>query len=63
MVQDEERLVHADFKMVERGGAGENISSRCIDVTLRMAWALPVDTFVTAELPLLITRLSLLDGG
>ncbi|OWK27974.1 hypothetical protein [Sphingomonas mucosissima] len=60
MAQDEERLVHADFKMVERSGAGENGSLRCIEVILRSAWPLPVDTFVTTELPLLMTKLNLL---
>jgi hypothetical protein len=59
MAHDKGRLVHTDFKMLERGGAGKEETLRDIGLILRTVWALPMDTFITPGLPLLITKLSL----
>ncbi|WP_375273144.1 hypothetical protein [Sphingomonas sp.] len=68
-----ERPVHHDFRLLERDGAarepGPSTAERAEPFAaarhaLRAAWAPPRDTFVTEDMPVLLTRLNLvaLDG-
>ena len=62
MTLDNLRPVHADFRLIERtDGAGEG-QIAVMGELLRTAWLLPRDTFVTRDIPLLLTLLSLPRG-
>jgi hypothetical protein len=61
-----ERPVHHDFRLQERDGAPPIPSDAPLRApfaaardALRQAWAPPRDTFVTEDLPMLLTRLNL----
>ena len=61
-----ERPVHHDFRLQERDGAPTNPGNAphrapfvAARDALRHAWAPPLDTFVTEDLPMLLTRLNL----
>ena len=51
--------MHSDFYLIERGTEGEEERLSVARQLLRNAWALPTDTFVTTDMPLLLTALAL----
>lgn len=58
-----DRPVHHDFRLQERDGAA-GVADAAMPFAaareaLRSAWAPPRDTFVTEDLPMLLTRLDL----
>jgi len=57
MARDHAATVHDDFRMVERGGTAGDATLMTVRAALRSAWSLPTDTFVTSDLPVLLTRL------
>ena len=54
-VHNHARVLHDDFRMVERGEAVDNLRLLRLRAVSRLAWALPTDTFVTLDLPVLLT--------
>ena len=56
IARDHAGTVHDDFRMVERGEAVDNAPLLRVRGVLRVAWTLPTDTFVTLDLPVLLTR-------
>jgi hypothetical protein len=56
---DQGRDVHSDFYFIERGSEGKEERLSVARQMLRNAWVLPTDTFVTTDMPLLLTALAL----
>jgi hypothetical protein len=50
--------MHHDFRLVERDAPSANDSVGAVGDVLRSAWRLPTDTFVTSDLPLLLTLIA-----
>lgn len=50
--------MHHDFRLIERLAPPCDDRLAAARRTLRSTWELPTDTFVTADLPLLLTLLS-----
>jgi hypothetical protein len=59
MIGEDQQPVHADFKMIEREKETGGANMRAISGLLRAAWALPKDTYVTQDIPILLTLLCL----
>jgi hypothetical protein len=57
MRYDQGRLVHRDFHLLERGEDDYRLAG--LRAILRDIYPVPRDTFVTADLPVLLTILSL----
>jgi hypothetical protein len=65
-----DRPVHHDFRLQERDGAAaappvreaQAVPFAAARDALRSAWEPPRDTFVTEDLPVLLTRLNLVRG-
>lgn len=63
-----QRPVHHDFRLLERDSTGSATAAATTRAqpfvaardALRQVWAPPLDTFVTEDLPMLLTRLNLL---
>ncbi|WP_375420110.1 hypothetical protein [uncultured Sphingomonas sp.] len=55
------QLAHSDFGLTERGAGRVSDGLSVISGALRSSWSVPTDTFVTADIPLLLTQLSLID--
>ncbi|WP_019515251.1 hypothetical protein [Sphingomonas sp. Mn802worker] len=59
----DERPVHQDFRLLERDVTTDAASRAQPFVAardaLRQVWAPPLDTFVTEDMPMLLTRLNL----
>lgn len=49
--------VHSDFRLVELNAGLEREDLCCLRDILRLTWTIPTDTFVTSDLPLLLTKL------
>lgn len=58
----ENRLsVHTDFRLLHHSN-GDGDGQEGLGQLLRKAWPLPLDTYVTEDMPLLLTLLSLPEG-
>lgn len=56
----ENRLsVHTDFRLLHHSNNADYDGQEGLGQLLRKAWPLPLDTYVTEEMPLLLTLLSL----
>lgn len=64
-----DRPVHHDFRLQERDGTSGTVAPAretpfgAARDALRAAWMPPRDTFVTEDLPVLLTRLNLASSG
>jgi hypothetical protein len=63
MSRDSRPDLPRDFLLVERDDGAQHAGLIGIRNALRSTWAVPTDTFVTANIPLLLTRLSVPDRG
>ena len=66
MIGEDQQPVHADFKLIEREKETGRADMSALSGLLRTAWALPMDTYVTQDIPVLLTLLCLretLPGG
>ncbi len=52
------RPVHRDFQLVERDQTAPEGAAAAMRETLRSAWPVPNDTFITSDIPALLTILS-----
>lgn len=59
MSRDGVLTAHSDFDLVERNAGTVYVELIGVSEALRTAWAVPTDSFVTADIPLLLTRLSI----
>lgn len=57
------RTVHRDFALVEYDSGPEQAPWLTMRNVFRSAWAVPTDTYITGELPDLLTKLSFLPDG
>ena len=55
---DQCQQLYREFDVVERAGNKSDPALAYMRRALRSAWALPTDTYVTLNLPVLLTRLS-----
>ena len=59
MIGEDQQPIHADFKLVEREKEAGRADMSALSGLLRTAWALPMDTYVTQDIPVLLTLLCL----
>ena len=54
------QTIHQDFVLHEREGASVGSDTGQVRVLLRSSYVVPRDTFITGDIPLLLSQLSLL---
>ena len=63
MPRERHTAVPRDFVLIERDGGPADDGLIGVRGALRSTWSMPTDTFVTADIPLLLTRLSTVERG
>jgi hypothetical protein len=59
MAAENRMSVHTDFRLLHHSGNADGDGEGGLGQLLREAWPVPLDTYVTEDMPLLLTLLSL----